>query len=251
MSRSSYCVLISALAFALAGCSSDAWFPASEAAGQGARAIAKPSIVESATGEGGAATAAAAGGAGAATDAGSPQPGAATECEPNQAVLTSEMSNARDLGGTPLTDGRHVACGAVYRGPPLRLSDSGCAEASRLGLRTLIDLRVDGERSSSPDAACVDAERVFAPLPIPYGVSPTDYLNDLHETPSIAAIFHAFGDPSAYPIYFHCTYGRDRTGIVGALLLLALGASREVVMQEYLLSQPNVGAYPDSLNAVL
>jgi hypothetical protein len=170
--------------------------------------------------------------------------GTATGCEPNSFVLTSELSNARDLGGTPLSPAGAVACGAIYRGPPLRLSDSGCGEAAQLGIRTLIDLRIESERTNIPDAACVDAKRVFAPLPVPY-------LNDLHETASMAVAFHTFGDEDAYPIYFHCTFGRDRTGVVGALLLLALGATRETVMQEYLLSQPYVGAFPDSLAAVL
>jgi protein-tyrosine phosphatase len=172
-------------------------------------------------------------------------------CKPNQAVLNGHVSNARDLGGTPLSTGESMACGAIYRGGPLRVAGAGCTEVARLGLRTLIDLRIEGERLGTPDADCVDATRVFAPLPVPYGLGPTDYLNDLHETESIATAFHTFGDPDAYPIYFHCTFGRDRTGVVGALLLLALGATRAVVMEEYLLSRPNVGAYPNSLDAVL
>ena len=166
-------------------------------------------------------------------------------------MLTPELSNARDLVGTPLAGGGTVACGAIYRGPPLRLTQEGCTRAAQLGLRTLLDLRIEGERTASPDSSCVQAERVFAPLPVPYGLGPSDYLNDLHETASIAVAFHAFGKPDAYPIYFHCTYGRDRTGVVGALLLLALGATRATVMEEYLLSQPNVGAFPNSLDAVL
>jgi protein-tyrosine phosphatase len=68
---------------------------------------------------------------------------------------------------------------------------------------------------------------------------------------SVAEVFHTSGDPSAYTVYFHCTYGRDRTGVIGALLLLTLGASRQTVMNEYLLSAPNVGAYPNALEAVL
>lgn len=172
-------------------------------------------------------------------------------CAPGRFVLLDHVTNARDMGGTPLLPEGSMSCGAVYRGPPLSLSPDGCSAASKLRLRTLIDLRTDSERGSNPDAACVDAKRVFAPLPIPYGLGPTDYLNDLHETASMALVFHTFGDPAAYPIYFHCTFGRDRTGIVGALLLLTLGASRAAVMQEYMLSQPNVGAYPTALNAVL
>ncbi len=180
-----------------------------------------------------------------------PEPVPPDECVPNRPVLTQAVTNARDLGGTPLADDKAVACGSLYRGQPLRLTEAGCADAARLGVRTVLDLRMESERLSNPDASCVDAKLVFAPLPIPYGLSAADYLNVLHETPSIAVAFHTFGDPEAYPIYFHCTLGRDRTGIVGALLLLTLGASRETVMQEYLLSQPNVGASPASLDAVL
>lgn len=187
-------------------------------------------------------------GAGAGGTAGAP---VETGCKPNQTVLSGYVTNARDLGGTQLATGESVACGAIYRGAPLRVSETGCTEVARLGLRTLIDLRIEGERTGSPDADCVDATRVYAPLPVPYGLSATDYLNDLHATESIATVFHTFGDPDAYPIYFHCTFGRDRTGVVGALLLQALGASRGVVMEEYLLSRPNVGAYPDALDAVL
>ena len=172
-------------------------------------------------------------------------------CTAGRFVLVGQITNARDLGGTPLHPDGTMSCGDVYRGPPLALSGDGCAAAAKLGIRTLIDLRTESERTSTPDAACVDAKRVFAPLPVPYGLGPTDYLNDLHETASIALVFHTFGDPAAYPIYFHCTFGRDRTGIVGALLLLTLGATRSAVMQEYMLSQPNVGAYPTALNAVL
>jgi len=177
--------------------------------------------------------------------------GPPVQCAPHASVLGSELSNARDLGGTPLTPSGAVACGAVFRGPPLQLASDGCADAARLGLRTLLDLRVEDERLASPDADCVAARRVFAPMPVPYGLGPSDYLDDLHATASLATAFRTFGDPDAYPIYFHCTFGRDRTGVVGALLLLTLGATRDTVMAEYLLSGPSVGAYPESLDAVL
>ncbi len=174
-----------------------------------------------------------------------------TGCEPGSPILVPHVVNARDLGGLPLVAGGSVGCGAVFRGPPLILSKEGCDEAARLGVRTLIDLRVSGERDARPDAPCVAPERVHAPLPIPYGLGPSDYLADLHEKKSIAIAFRALGDPAAYPVYLHCTYGRDRTGVVIALWLLALGASRETVMQDYLRSGASVGAYPDSLAAVL
>jgi len=174
-----------------------------------------------------------------------------TGCKPGHRIPLADVTNVRDLGGTSLSDGRHVACGQLLRGAPLTLSSQGCQAFAELGVKSVVDLRTDSERASVPEAACVTAELVAAPFPVPYGLSADDYLRDLHETTALATAFHTFGDSGAYPIYFHCTFGRDRTGIIGALLLLALGATRETVMSEYLLSKPFVGAYPDALDAVL
>jgi protein-tyrosine phosphatase len=231
------------------------WAPAFAPGGSATGGLATGGSAASGDGDGNPTAGSGAAGASAGTAAGTSAGGAPTTapvgCSPGRFVLVDHLRNARDMGGTPLHPEGAMSCGAVYRGPPLAVSAAGCTAAATLGIRTLIDLRTDSERSSNPDAACVSAERVFAPLPIPYGLGPADYLNDLHETASIALVFHTFGDPAAYPIYFHCTFGRDRTGIVGALLLLTLGATRSAVMQEYMLSQPNVGAYPNALDAVL
>jgi protein tyrosine phosphatase (PTP) superfamily phosphohydrolase (DUF442 family) len=174
------------------------------------------------------------------------------QCVRSAKVLSGHATNARDLGGTPIDPVGAVVCGALYRGGPLAdLSAEGCDRVNQLGIQTVIDLRTEGERQSVPDSACIDARVVLAPLPIPFNVSPTDYLADLNAAPSVAAAFTAFGDEAAYPIYFHCTYGRDRTGVVAAVVLRALGVSRADVMQDYLISQQTVGAYPASLEAVL
>lgn len=179
-----------------------------------------------------------------------PREPVAPQCAQSELVLRPDLSNARDLGGVPLASGT-VACGTIFRGPPLRVSARGCEQVAALGLKTVIDLRTESERLAAPESVCVAAEMVTAPLPIPYGLGPADYLLDLNTDESVAKVFHTFGDPSAYPIYFHCTYGRDRTGVIGALLLLTLGAARQTVMDEYLLSAPHVGAYPNALEAVL
>jgi protein-tyrosine phosphatase len=162
------------------------------------------------------------------------------------------VANARDLGGVPLAPSRTVACGVVLRGPSLaNLSADACADVARLGLATVVDLRSDAERVAAPDDACVGVRAVAAPLPIPYDVSPADYLTDFDTDDSIAKVFDTLADAAAYPVYLHCTFGRDRTGVVAAAVLLALGASRDDIMQEYELSAPSVGAFPDSLAAVL
>ncbi|MDF3071586.1 MAG: putative protein-tyrosine phosphatase [Polyangiaceae bacterium] len=232
LSRAFCCVLL------LSGCSSSA-DDAGAAPAEERREPAKPSLVPS--------------------ELASPEPAEpvpprpvepSSSCERSQFVLRPDVSNARDLGGVPLASGA-VRCGTVFRGPPLRLGEQGCQQLAELGLKTVIDLRTENERLGSPQSACVAASVVTAPLPVPYGLGPQDYLRDLNTDESVARVFRTFGNPEAYPIYFHCTYGRDRTGVIGALLLRTLGATRQTVMEEYLLSAPNVGAYPNALEAVL
>ncbi len=175
-------------------------------------------------------------------------------CRPGQSVLPGDVVNARDLGGTPILAGQSLSCGQFFRGAPLaNLREQACVDFAALGVRTVIDLRQPSEIDLKPDAACIDrtARRVSAPLPIPYNVSPQDYVADVNATASIAEAFHVFGDDAAYPVYFHCTWGRDRTGIVAALILQTLGATRDAILNEYLLSAPTVGAYPTSLGAAL
>jgi protein tyrosine phosphatase (PTP) superfamily phosphohydrolase (DUF442 family) len=173
-------------------------------------------------------------------------------CVAGQAILPDTLRNARDLGATPLPSDRSVACGALYRGGAIAgLSGDGCRAFETLGVRTVIDLRTTSERAGSPDAACLTATNVSAPMPTPFNVSPADYLVDLNTTDSIARGFAVLADEAAYPVFVHCTYGRDRTGVFTAVVLSTLGASREVIMEEYALSQATVGAFPNSLAAVL
>lgn len=168
-------------------------------------------------------------------------------------VLDAELENARDLGGTPLAEGA-VAPGVLFRGPPLNpLGEHGCAELGELGIRTIVDLRVESERLLKPEDPCAleQARLLLAPLPVPYSVSTSDYIADLNAIDSMASVFQALGDEAAYPLYLHCTWGRDRTGVVSALILLSLGANRETVLAEYLLSHETVGATPRSLLGML
>jgi hypothetical protein len=177
--------------------------------------------------------------------------GGNASCAPSTAVLAEDgIRNARDLGGIPLSGGRTVKCGLLFRGPPLNLPN-GCGNYEELGVRVIVDLRQPGEGLA--DAACAreDANVIAAPLPIPYQVSPQNYIADLNTLDSMALIFHALGTEAGYPMYFHCTWGRDRTAVVAAVILSALGASREAIMADYNLSALTVGAYPASLEATL
>lgn len=179
---------------------------------------------------------------------------ATARCGSSEWILTNQVRNSRDLGGVPTPNG-FVACHRLYRGSQLNtLNEDGCSEFAALGIRSVIDLRTVSEAGVSPTPSCVDAvaKRVAAPMPTPYGVTPAAYITDLEQPTSLRAVFEILGDPAAYPVYFHCIYGRDRTGVLAALLLRLLGVPREVVMAEYLRSnEGGVGTAADSLEATL
>lgn len=166
-------------------------------------------------------------------------------------IFVDDLENARDVGGVVAPGAQHVAYGALFRGPPLRLSAEGCAEFARRGIRTVIDLRIGSEQTAPPACVTDRARLVLAPLPVPYNVSPADYVAILDASASIAAIFQVLSEAAAFPVYAHCTWGRDRTGVVSALVLSALGVSRQDVLREYALSEASVGAFPGSLEAAL
>ncbi len=176
----------------------------------------------------------------------------ATEsCPPGRPVLVNQVRNARDLGGLTASSGV-TQCGVIFRSAaPTSLDAAGCAELTTLGISTIIDLREPSEWMALPDGVCPGITVVHAPLPIPYSVSAADYLADLHSDASMKLVFETM---AAAPggVLFHCTYGRDRSGVVAALLLRALGVSRADVMADYSRTTANgLGGTPPSLEAVL
>jgi protein-tyrosine phosphatase len=171
-------------------------------------------------------------------------------CPAGRAVLAGEADNARDLGGVPLATGEHTACGQLFRGAHLAgLGARGCEDLAALGVRRVVDLRTTSEWQRAPDADC-GLPVVHAPLPIPYDLSPSDYIASLNARASMRVVTAELA--RGEPLYFHCVYGRDRTGVVAAVLLRALGASRDEVMRDYLLTEAaGLHVAPESLEATL
>jgi protein-tyrosine phosphatase len=179
---------------------------------------------------------------------------ASTVCGSSPWVLVGKVPNARQLGGVPLAGGATVTCDKLYRGAYLSsLTTTACEAFSALGIRSVLDLRSLGEQAVLP-SACVTEQAlvVSAPMPVPYNVSPSDYVAILYTAESMKTVFRILADETAYPVYFHCLYGKDRTGVVTAVILSALGASRETILSEYeLTAVAGYSCYPDSLIAVL
>lgn len=155
------------------------------------------------------------------------------QCE--RRVLEDDVTNAREIGGYALTAGGFVDCGKIMRGGHLSgLSDDGCQEFSNLGIKTVVDLRMESERTQLPEAACVTDQAAVIDATLPkLSPSADNYVALLDETGTVAALFVALGESGSYPVYIHCMIGRDRASTMTALVLMALGASDPTVVNEF------------------
>ncbi len=167
--------------------------------------------------------------------------------------------NFRDLGGYPTHDGRRVRWGQVFRADSLaELTDADVAYLARIGLARVVDLRGDGEISERPNRLAGRVGFEYVQLPIgDSDLSPAEWARKFEsgEFGEIDATWLVRGyrrtlDERAHrvgavlkqlaaapsPAVFHCTAGKDRTGVISALLLLLLGVPREVVIGDYSLT---------------
>lgn len=157
--------------------------------------------------------------------------------------------NARDLGGLRTIDGRQTRWGAVVRSDELdHLTDSGWEALRAYGVRTIVDLRNDGERGDAVHP--VGLTTVHVPLD---DVADTAFWeacrrDELDGTPlyyrpfldrkkeRCAAAVAAIADAEPGGVVIHCVGGRDRTGLITMLLLALAGAVPADVVSDYELS---------------
>ena len=166
-------------------------------------------------------------------------------------------NNFRELGGYLADEGKHVKWGQIYRGIP---TGKLTGEADRrlldsLGLRLILDLRSSGEAKKEPDyvpdgarlvqicGLCAEdgVEIAFAPGDIEKlmqtaeegeSISQRLYRRMLTGNKAFKELFRAL-EAGETPILFHCSAGKDRTGVAAMLILLALGASDEVICADF------------------
>ncbi len=165
--------------------------------------------------------------------------------------------NFRDLGGYPAADGRHVRWGVLYRSGALSgLTEAGWAEFRARNIRAVCDFRTERERATEPFAWAgheslsywaQDYKLSFAELSemlrsgFPSAeAARSGMIAGYREVPyQLAPAYRAlFGylKAGAVPLVFNCAAGKDRAGTAAALILTALGVPREIVVEDYLLT---------------
>lgn len=161
------------------------------------------------------------------------------------ALTPAGIHNFRDLGGIPLEGGQQVRRGAIFRSCALR--DTAIPHIpGHAGPARVIDLRSEAEIAADPGALAACKDRVCIPLFA--GLDPVSallaadpdarlsqrYIIALDTVPEgFAAVMTAIARAPEGPVVFHCTAGKDRTGLVAALLLSVLGASPDSIARDY------------------
>jgi protein-tyrosine phosphatase len=165
--------------------------------------------------------------------------------------------NLRDLGGYPTLDGRRVRWRRLFRGAGLhRLSGADLETVRALGIATAIDLRTDGEVKATGTYPVGPLPATFHHLPmieriwdlddLDADAAPHDYLlaryRDMLDegAPTISAIMDILTRPDALPAAFYCAAGKDRTGVLAALVLDTLGVEPASIVADYHLSKERV-----------
>ena len=165
-------------------------------------------------------------------------------------------SNFRDLGGYASQDGRHVRWRRIFRSDHLAsLTGQDRQLLAGLGVGRTVDFRGQAESAAlayelpevryhalpiEPTVVQRAKEMALAghsmTAPIAVQLMQDTYRAFVSDnTSQFASLFEQLLLEDT-PLVFHCTAGKDRTGFAAALVLLALGVSREVVMQDYLLT---------------
>ncbi|WP_291278984.1 tyrosine-protein phosphatase [Galactobacter sp.] len=164
--------------------------------------------------------------------------------------LVDGTANFRDVAASPGVGSKRLKPGVFFRSDALvAVSARGLKQMGRLEVGTIIDLRSDPEVSAAPDVIPDDVRSVGIPLlqgrqDAPGGI-------DLLKLPALAQLYASLLEDNADdlvrvigvvaeasgPTLVHCAAGKDRTGVVSALSLAAVGADRESIVADYAITE--------------
>jgi protein-tyrosine phosphatase len=165
--------------------------------------------------------------------------------------------NFRDMGGYPVADGLRLKWKRLYRsGAMSALTAADYEHLAGLGVRALVDLRTTEEREAQPvewgrlpnlsywsrdyghsfgDLRTAIATNTATPERARQAMTTTYRALPFEQAPSYRELFRRLAEGEV-PLIFNCSAGKDRTGIAAALILSALGAHPDDIMEDYLLT---------------
>jgi protein-tyrosine phosphatase len=174
---------------------------------------------------------------------------------PRRLIALEAVHNFRDLGGYPAAGGRTTKWRTLFRSDGLyRLRGANdMSRVMQLGLKSVIDLRTEREQREQGIFPIDDIEVNFHHLSIvdvtwsdtetPEFDDEVEFLvwgyRDMLEIGSsrFADAMHVLAQTESLPAVFHCAAGKDRTGVLAALLLSSLGVEDAHICADYGLTQ--------------
>lgn len=181
----------------------------------------------------------------------------------NQSVLAERLLpisggfNFRDLGGYKNIHGQSTTWGRLFRSDDLMtLTRQDLDYLSSIPIRTVVDFRTEPERNRCPDLLPGSVNRhVFLPIK-PGSIELEEFqrihgpdqarlvmlkvyeqfINDEITKDAYRAFFALVQDESNLPVLFHCSAGKDRTGLAAAFILFSLAVDKLTVMEDYMAS---------------
>lgn len=162
--------------------------------------------------------------------------------------------NFRDLGGLPAADGRRTAWGKLFRADGLgSLTDEDLAYLASIPIVTVVDFRTEREALKAPDRlpASVKHALHYPMQPgnlqqLASGMEGADawdaFMQEMNRSLVLdeanIAVYRKFFSylqkEDFLPLLFHCSAGKDRTGLASVYILLALGVDQKIVMRNYM-----------------
>ena len=193
-----------------------------------------------------------------------------------QLVKELALINCRELGGMPLSGGKTFRNGLFIRcGSPEWLNADEIQEVKDYGVKTVMDLRAPKEIEDGGNPYKDDPDVKFYNIPL-FNGNPNDTKDatmDYIRTHTLGDYYVIIAEEMADSLVkilrillnsesvtmFHCAHGKDRTGVVAALLYLICGASREDIVLNYKVSydylkdflEPFMRKMPDDLKHCL
>ena len=142
------------------------------------------------------------------------------------------VSNARDLGGYVTVDGKVIKQGMIYRSAKL----DDITELGEYTLLYVLGIKTDLDLRGYEEEAPIE-ELNYVPVACPWYSTGGNHIwmNDYNKQEFAKAV-KVFADINNYPVIFHCSLGRDRTGTLAMVLGGLLGLDENTLMMEYELS---------------
>ncbi len=178
-----------------------------------------------------------------------------TTIESDRHILLEGNYNARDIGGYPIEGGGSTRWGVFLRSD--RMDQLTAADRSKLldyGVRSVIDLRTVYETRETPNVFAGSDQVAYVHCDL-MGDTPTPLTADEiaiglpatrieraytgwldYRKAQFAEVLGRLAEPGFGPSLYHCAGGKDRTGVISAILLSIAGVPRDVVLDDYTLT---------------